>query len=131
MFRPSQKPRKQISAQTIEHGVQARRILDQVTAAPPLEISWNGSSIVLRLAAKIFDFWFGVTSGSITTGTRASPASGTVTLCKWTGSGLSTSGMPNVTALSIWSGGGTGIASGKTVFMIRLFGLWFILGWDC
>ena len=131
MFRKKQQPRAPISARTINHGVEAREILDNLTVAAPLEIHRGLGGMAIRLAATIFNFSFGVTVGAIGTGTLASPASGSVTLAKWTGSGFSTSGMPSVTALSVWDAGGTGIGSGKTVFMIRLAGQWIILGWDC
>lgn len=131
MFRKSQKPRSAIRAETIDYGVEARKILANFSVAAPLELAWNKHTLVLRLAAQIFQFALGVTAGAFASGSIASPISGSVAIAKWTGSAFSTSGMPSVTALNVWSGGGTGIGSGKTVFMVRLAGQWIILGWDC
>lgn len=129
-FRKLQRPNAAISARTIDQGVQARAILDKLSVAPPLELGWNNGSIIIRLAASIIGIRPAITTGTVAGGSYSSPVSATVTLLKWTGSAMSASGMPNVTALNCFSNA-TAIASGKLVWLLRLWGHWFIIAADC
>lgn len=128
MFRRKQEPRKPIRAETINHGVEARAILDNITVSPPLEVQSTQTGIALRLAT-LSGVRPAFTTTTVAGGSYTAPVSATVTLLKWGGSGLVTTGT-NVTALNAFTNA-TAIGSGKLVWLTRFEGRWWISAADC
>lgn len=121
-----------VSAAIINQGVEAREILEGMQVAPPLELLRSKNGILLRLALATVSTFLrpALTTSTIAAGSYSSPVSATVTLLKWTGSALSTSSMPNVTAYNCWTTS-SGIGSGKLVWIAKFAGQWFIVAADC
>lgn len=127
---PRQEPGKPIAAATINRTADAAEWATRIQVTPPLGIFANAFGPVLAYVGPIFGFYVAVVgSGGISARSGNYPGSGTVSLCNWNGTELTTtSKTKTVYNLSSTSGG---ISSGKYCAIIRWMSAYWIITAEC
>lgn len=126
---PRQQAGQPIVARTINQIAASAEWSAKIKADPPLAIINTGAGPLLRLAGPIFGVYIGVTDGTITARSGATPGSGNVKIQTWNGTALADLGV-DVPVLYISSTTG-GLATGVYVIVLRIMGAYWIISLDC
>ncbi len=131
MQREYQNPRKPIRAQTVNYGVEARIILDGITASPGLDIAKGKNGMVLSLATTPVATAVGIASGTITarSGGTAGTGSCTMTSLQYSGSDFVYVSMGFTVAVA--NPYSASISNGTYVTLVTNNGIWQVDGADC
>lgn len=131
MQREKQQPRRTIRAQTINYGVEARDMLDNLTVAPGLNISRGQGGIVISLGTDVSQAVVAIASGTITARSGTTAGTGTVTLTSLTITAGGVVYFNTGTSLTVYNPFSKTIANGTYVTIRTNNGVWEIIGADC
>src|SRR5262245_22128771 len=128
MQRDRQQPRQPIRAQTINYGVEARDILDAITAAPGIEIDKGRNGLALRASTQVsYITWAKTGCGGIAARSGATLGSGTVTVHQNRNGTLTATSM-TVTA---YNGSHNAVAANAYLQIVWSDGFWSVFWEDC
>jgi hypothetical protein len=128
MVRERQQPRQPIRAQTINHGVEARDMLDSISGAPGLEVDKGKNGISIRFAQQIsYVTWAKTGGGGIAARSGATMGSGTVTIYK------NMLGTLTATSMTVTAYNGSHNAVAATAYIQVVFSdsAWNVFWEDC
>lgn len=129
MLRPRQEVGKRVSASIINQGVEARELLDSLTAAAPLEITTGENGIAIGFFGSLVGLELGVTTSTITTRSGTTLGSGTVTLKQATFSGSLVTSSVSQTVYNYSTS--KSVPNSTGVIIAKIHGVYIVIWADC